>query len=84
MGAGVAGLGFSCAMRYNDLMGVELLKQGRGMLWNQLARFDISIVALESWGKSSESMLEVVAIKGRVHTGGSKRNGSPWWIEFNV
>ena len=62
MGAGVAGLGFSCAMRYNGLMGVELLKQGRGILWNQLARFDISIVALESWGKSSESMPEVVAI----------------------
>ena len=45
MQAGLTGLAFSCAMRYNGfLIGVELLKQGRGILWNQLARFDISIV----------------------------------------
>ena len=50
--ADLANNAFSCAMRYNDLsMGVELLEQGRGILWNQLARFDISIVALESRGK---------------------------------
>ena len=40
---------FSCATWYGDFqMAVELLEQGRGILWNQLARFDISMVALES------------------------------------
>ena len=29
-------------------MAVELLEQGRGILWNQLARFDTSLAALES------------------------------------
>ena len=42
---------FSCATRHGDLqMAVELLEQGRGILWNQLARFDISITVLETQG----------------------------------
>ena len=42
---------FSCATRHSDFkMAVELLEQGRGILWSQLARFDIAITALENHG----------------------------------
>ena len=47
--ADLANNAFSRAVRHVDLpMAVELLEQGRGILWSQLARFDISLVALES------------------------------------
>ena len=40
---------FSCAIRHNEFqMATELLEQGRGVLWNQLACFDISMATLES------------------------------------
>ena len=42
---------FSCGTRHNDFqMAVEFLEQGRGILWNQLARFDVSMTELESQG----------------------------------
>ena len=48
--ADLANNAFSCAIRHVDLpMAVELLEQGRGILWSQLARFDISLAALKSW-----------------------------------
>ena len=47
--ANLANNAFSCATRQGDFrMAVELLERGRGILWNQLARFDISIATLES------------------------------------
>ena len=57
--ADLANNGFSCAMRHGHEdfpMGVELLERGRGILWNQLARFDISIVALESQGDEGREL----------------------------
>ena len=55
--ADLANNAFSCATRHGNFkMAVELLEQGRGILWNQLARFDISIAALES-GDSREREL---------------------------
>ena len=42
---------FLCATKHGDLqMAVEFLEQGQGILWNQLACFNISMFALESWG----------------------------------
>ena len=55
--ADLANDAFSCATRHGDFqMAVELLEQGRGILWNQLARFDISIAALESQGDEGREL----------------------------
>ena len=51
--ADLANNAFSCGVRHGDLvLAIELLEQGRGILWNQLARFDISADALGSQGRT--------------------------------
>ena len=85
--ADLANNAFSCAMRYNDLsMGVELLEQGQGILWNQLTCFDISIVALESRGKKGCELgnkFRQLSGELRKHAGGSGGQGMDpyWWIQ---
>ena len=55
--ADLANNAFSCATRHGDLhMAVELLEQGRGILWNQLARFDTSVAALENGDKREREL----------------------------
>ena len=55
--ADLANNAFSCALRCGNLqMAVELLEQGRGILWNQLARFDTSLAALESLGNQGHDL----------------------------
>ena len=82
--ADLANNAFSCAMRYNNLlMGVELLERGRGILWNQLARFDISIVALGSRdekGRELGNKFRWLSEELRKNAGGSDGQGTdPYW-----
>ncbi|KAG9312088.1 hypothetical protein JVU11DRAFT_7372 [Chiua virens] len=55
--ADLANDAFSCAVWHNELqMAVEFLEQGRGILWNQLARFDMSLAALEGHGRKGQDL----------------------------
>ena len=55
--ADLANNAFSCATRHGDFqMAIELLEQGRGILGNQLAHFDFSITALQSWGNRGREL----------------------------
>ena len=57
--ADVANNAFSCAVRHGDFqVVVELLEQGRGILWNQLACFDIPIAKLEGRGSRGRELAE--------------------------
>ena len=54
---------FSCAVSHGDFqMVVELLELGQGILWNQLARFDISVA---TFGRQGDQEREL----GRKFTG---------------
>ena len=73
--ADVANNAFSCAVRHGDFqMAAELLEQGRGILWNQLARFDISLAALESrgnWGHELARKFTRLSVELRKYAQGS-------------
>ena len=83
--ADLANNAFSCATRHGDLqMAVELLEQGRGILWNQLARFDISVTALGSQGNNKGrelgSKYTQLSADLRKHAEGSGDKGiDPYW-----
>ena len=81
--ADLANNAFSCAIRHGDFrMAVELLEQGRGILWNQLARFDISISALESrdnQGRKLGSKFTQLSAELRNHAEGSGEGMDPYW-----
>ena len=82
--ADLANNAFSCATRHGDFqMAVELLEQGRGILWNQLARFDISITALESRGNQERELgnkFRRLSADLRKHAEGSGGKGmEPYW-----
>ena len=82
--ADLANNAFSCATRHGDFkMAVELLEQGRGILWNQLARFDSSIAALESLSDQGRTLGNKFArLNGdlRKHAEGSgDENIDPYW-----
>ena len=83
--ANLANDAFSCATRHGDFkMAVELLEQGRGILWNQLARFDTSVAALESQGTLGHELgkrftrLSADLKKHAEHRGGG-RSTDPYW-----
>ena len=82
--ADLANNAFSCATRHGDLnMAVELLQQGRGILWNQLARCDITLAALESQGKQGRELGNKFTQLGaelRRHAQGSGgKDMDPYW-----
>ena len=82
--ADLANNAFSCAVRHVDLpMAVELLEQGRGILWSQLARFDISLVALESRDSQRRELgSKFTRLSGdlREHAQGNGGKGmDPYW-----
>ena len=82
--ADLANNAFSCATRHSDLrMAVELLQQGRGILWNQLARCDITLAALESQGKQACELgtkFARLSAELRKHAQGSGGKGmDPYW-----
>ena len=82
--ADLANDAFSCATRLGNFhMAVKLLEQGRGILWNQLARFDISITALESWGNRGRELgnkFTQLSADLRQHAEGSGGKGmNPYW-----
>ena len=82
--ADLANNAFSCAVRHGNFqMAVELLEQGRGILWNQLARFDVSIAALESRGDEGcelGSRFTRLSADLRKHAEGSGGQGTdPYW-----
>ncbi|KAG9312086.1 hypothetical protein JVU11DRAFT_7369 [Chiua virens] len=55
--ANLANNAFSCAVWHNELqMAVEFLEQGRGILWNQLSRFDMSLAVLEGHGGKGQDL----------------------------
>ena len=82
--ADVANDAFSCAIRHNNFqMAVELLEQGRGILWSQLARFDISLSMLksrDSQGLELGSTFTRLSAKLRKHAEGSGgKDMDPYW-----
>ena len=82
--ADLANNAFSCATRHGNFqMAVELLEQGRGILWNQLARFDISITALEGRGSQGRELgreFTLLSADLRKHAEGSGDKGlAPYW-----
>ena len=83
--ADLANNAFSCSTRHGNFqMAVELLEQGRGILWNQLARFDISLVALERLGHQGHALknrFTQLSADLRKHAQGSGLGGSigPYW-----
>ena len=82
--AELANNAFSCAVKHGDLeMAVELLEQGRGILWNQLARLDISIAALESQGNEGRELgkkFTRLSADLRKHSQGSgSKEVDPYW-----
>ena len=82
--ADLANDAFSCATRHRNFqMAVELLEQGRGILWNQLARFDISMVALESQGDQGHELGRKftqlsASLKKHAQRSGD-RDADPYW-----
>ena len=81
--ADVANNAFSCAVKHGNFqMAVEFLEQGRGILWNQLARFDISIAALESRGNRGHELAEKftrLSADLRKYAQRSEGNMDPYW-----
>ena len=82
--ADLANNAFSCAVKHGDLeMAVELLEQGRGILWNQLARLDISIAVLENQGNERHELAKKftrLSADLRKHSQGSGSKGmDPYW-----
>ena len=75
---------FSCAIRHANLpVAVELLELGRGILWSQLARFDVSLIALESRGSDGRELRsKFTQLSGdlREHAQGNGGKGvDPYW-----
>ena len=75
---------FSCATRHSNFqLAIELLEQGRGILWNQLARFDISVAVLESGGdRERELARKFTRLSADLenHTQGGVGQGmDPYW-----
>ena len=75
---------FSCSTRHeSSQVAVELLEQGRGILWNQLARFDISVAALESQsyeGRELGKRFMRLSTDLRKHAQGSGgQDTNPYW-----
>ena len=83
--ADLANNAFSCATRHSDFkMAVELLEQGRGILWNQLARFDISMVALEDQGEQGRTLRDKFTRLSeglRKHAQGGGGKGPYWKVQ---
>ena len=82
--ANAANSAFSCAARHGDFqVAIELLEQGRGILWNQLARFDISVAVLESGGDRERELARKftqLSADLRKHAQGSVSQGTdPYW-----
>ena len=82
--ADLANDAFSCAVRHDNLrMAVELLEQGRGILWNQLARFDTPLATLEGQGSHGWELANKfmeLSTKLKNHAQGSGRPGvDPYW-----
>ena len=74
---------FSCGTRYGDFqMAVELLEQGQGILWNQLAHFDISMVELESQGNQGCELgrkFTQLSADLKKHAQGGGGKGDSYW-----
>ncbi|KAG9312064.1 hypothetical protein JVU11DRAFT_7345 [Chiua virens] len=75
---------FSCAVRNGNFqLAVELLEQGRGILWSQLARFDISLATLESRGRKGHELVNrftALSTSLKHHAQGSGGNANePYW-----
>ena len=81
--ADLANNAFSCGTRHGNFkMAVQFLEQGRGILWNQLARFDISVAALESSGNQECKLARKfvqLSVDLRKHAQQSGGNTSPYW-----
>lgn len=84
--ADLADNAFSCALKYDNLqMAVELLEQGRGILWNQLARFDARLPRLSNAlaaGEACELGNSFTRLSAclRKHVDGSVDKGiDPYW-----
>ena len=83
--ANLANDAFSCAIRHLVFkMAIELLEQGRGILWNQLARFDISIAELESQGTREHELgnkYRQLSTELREHTQGNGGKDAYWRVQ---
>ena len=82
--ADLANNAFSCAIRHGGFRAaVQLLEQGRGILWNQLARFDASIAALENRGDRGSALASKftrLSADLRRHAQESRDKGmAPYW-----
>ena len=78
--ADIANDAFSCATRSGNFeMAVELLEQGRGILWNQLSRFDISMVALGDREHELERKFTRLSAELRQHAQRSTSGLDPYW-----
>ena len=82
--ADLASDAFACAISHeNHQMAIELLEQGRGILWNQLARFDTSLAALESQGiheRGLANRFTRLSAGLKKHAQGSASEGTdPYW-----
>ena len=84
--ADLANNAFSCATRHGDFqMAVELLEQGRGILWSQLARCDISLAVLEIQDNRGRELARKFTrlsadLKKHAQHNGDRDSTDPYWL----